>query len=146
MNGEINIAGIRNLAVLGKRSKISRLRAIRNEIEKVLTAGVSLDRVVSELNGQGMELSLATFKMMLYRLRKESKTAATEIAIGHGNGVSDDTVHLLQGNADTPRIFPSKENVVTNAGVVLSISKSLTPGEPKKFNWEELKKIESNWN
>lgn len=147
MNGEINITGIRNLAVSGKRSKICRLRSIKNEIEKVLAAGVSLDRVVSELNVQGMELTLATFKMMLYRLRKENKTAATEVAVGPEIGAPADPVLSQQRNVNTPRILSSTENVGTNAspGSDTLISKSIAPGEPKRFDWESLRNAKDNW-
>lgn len=58
------------------RSKIGRLRAIIDDIEKAMRHGVSQDRIVSALNEQGFALSRQTFQMMLYRIRKERATSA----------------------------------------------------------------------
>ena len=145
MSGEINMAGIRRLAESGKRSKIGQLRSIRNEIEKVINAGVSLDSIVTELNEQGMELTLATFKMMLYRLRKESKGYVTNEAVGNEISDSINSNPVAIRDLTTPMPVTKREvnpYVVNSVAPVLQKSQ---PGEPKRFNWEELRKTEGNW-
>jgi hypothetical protein len=147
MSNEIDIAGLRNLAASGKRSKIGRMRSILSEIENVIRAGVSLELVVAELNVQGMELTLATFKMMLYRLRKESKEAVPATGLGKANCTTDKSDHLLQGIASQQNYSTAKksEESKVNSGVATAVPKSETPGEPNRFNWAEHRNAKNLW-
>jgi hypothetical protein len=56
----------------GHQSTIGRIRNLFEEIENTKKAGVSLEKIVEALNAQGFDMTLATFKMMLYRIRKET--------------------------------------------------------------------------
>ncbi|MBU9694291.1 hypothetical protein KTF23_31190 [Burkholderia multivorans] len=52
------------------RSKIARLRELLPAIEDAKRAGVRHQAIVDALNQHGFALSLKSFEMMLYRLRR----------------------------------------------------------------------------
>lgn len=145
MSGEIDIARISRLSASGKRSKIGRLRLIIIEIEKVISAGVSLDRIVAELNEQGMELTLATFKMMLYRLRKEGKGPVVSGAVGNDISTSVNSNPVMIGDLIVPMSLTKNDvdsHVVND--FVPAIPK-FQPGEPVRFNWDEYRNAKDLW-
>lgn len=53
------------------RSKMGQLRELYPEIEQAYAAGVSLNKIVEVLNQHGLDLTPATFRQMLQRIRKE---------------------------------------------------------------------------
>lgn len=65
-------ARLRELATSDdKRSKTARLREAMPDVENTLAAGVKIETVLEALNENGFNLSLGSFKTMLYRLRLE---------------------------------------------------------------------------
>lgn len=68
---EIDVLALRKLGVFSRDTKIGKVRSILGEIEKLISMGVPLQKIVDELNEQAIEINLATFKMILFRLRKE---------------------------------------------------------------------------
>lgn len=56
------------------RSKIGRLRALIEEIETAKSAGVKNRKIVDTLNEHGFDLTLKSFEMMLYRIRKDRRS------------------------------------------------------------------------
>jgi len=54
-----------------KRTKISQIREIFDEIETALSSGVSRSVVVNKLNEAGIKISFNTFKSALQVIRKE---------------------------------------------------------------------------
>jgi hypothetical protein len=56
------------------RSAMARLREVYPEIEAAQKAGIQLEAILAALNERGgFDLTLKTFKTMLYRIRKKSK-------------------------------------------------------------------------
>ena len=53
------------------KSKIGRVRGLMDEIETAQRSGVSNTKIVETLNEKGFCLTLKSFEMMLYRIRKE---------------------------------------------------------------------------
>jgi hypothetical protein len=65
---------LRTLALdQSKRTKVSILWELLDDIEIALAAGVTQAQVVKELNKHGLEMSLASFGTTLRRLRKKRK-------------------------------------------------------------------------
>ncbi|WP_122767383.1 hypothetical protein [Burkholderia pseudomallei] len=62
-----------------RRSKVARLRDIFDHVERLLDDGFSRDDVLAELNAGGLDMSKASFKSALQRIRAEraSKPGAT---------------------------------------------------------------------
>jgi hypothetical protein len=54
-----------------QRSKVARLRDIFNEVEALFKLGFSRDDVLAELNAGGLDMSKASFKSALQRIRAE---------------------------------------------------------------------------
>ena len=58
------------------RTKIGQLREIFEQIELAQQAGVKNTKIVETLYHQGLTLTLKSFEMMLYRIRKQRSKAA----------------------------------------------------------------------
>lgn len=58
-----------------KRTKISQIREIFDEIETALSSGVSRAIVVEKLNEAGIEISFSSFASALHVIRKEKNLA-----------------------------------------------------------------------
>lgn len=56
---------------MSNRSKIGQIRELYAQIESAQIAGVNNRKIVETLSKQGLSLSVKTFEMMLYRVRKE---------------------------------------------------------------------------
>lgn len=54
-----------------QRSKVARLRDIFDHVERLLERGFSRDDVLEELNAGGLDMSKASFKSALQRIRAE---------------------------------------------------------------------------
>lgn len=66
-----------------RRSEIARLRDVYDNVEAALQAGVKQADVLSELREAGFNMTIATFKSALQRIRKQrlaSKTLPTKAA------------------------------------------------------------------
>lgn len=68
---EIDVLELRKLSSMKKVTKVGRIRTILGEIETLISDGVSYEKIVTEINEQGIEISMSHFKKMLYRLRKQ---------------------------------------------------------------------------
>jgi hypothetical protein len=60
------------------RTKIAQLRELYPYIEAAKEAGLKHSKIVETLNEQGFDLSLKTFEMLLYRIRKSKQERAQE--------------------------------------------------------------------
>lgn len=56
---------------MSNRSKIGQIRELYTQIEAAQIAGVNNRKIVETLSKQGLSLTVKTFEMMLYRVRKE---------------------------------------------------------------------------
>lgn len=142
---KIDVSAIRNLSSFGRETKIGRIRLILTDIEELISVGVPYQKIVDELNTQGFEISLSHFGTILSILRKKRERENSST----GTSTTNISIQFNQGKLNEPeesKTSPSTGNVNTttvNSDAPV-ISKS-APGEPKKFNWEELRKIEGNW-
>lgn len=72
MSKEILVAKLQTLARGEQhRSMTARLREVLPELENTLAAGVRIEAVVKALNECGFEISIGSFKTILYRLRQK---------------------------------------------------------------------------
>ncbi|RBA25818.1 hypothetical protein [Herminiimonas fonticola] len=62
-------------------NKTNELRKVLPTIEQFVGSGMPLKRFVDILNSSGMEISLATFKTILARLRKEKKEHSSAMGV-----------------------------------------------------------------
>jgi hypothetical protein len=67
------------------RSKTARLRDVFEQVEAALDAGVSRAQVLEELNRDGFEMTLASFKSALQRIRKENAASLRAVGSAHTN-------------------------------------------------------------
>ncbi len=61
---------------LEDRSKVAQLREVYPYIEAAKRAGFKNSKIVETLNAQGFELTLKSFEMLLYRIRKAAQECA----------------------------------------------------------------------
>lgn len=64
-----------------KRSKAARLRDVLDDVEAALAAGVSQADVNIELNKNGLEMTLASFRTTLLRLRKQREKSPAKAPV-----------------------------------------------------------------
>lgn len=95
-----------------KRSKTASLRAVIDDVERALAAGVPRPLVVDELAAHGLEMTLATFDTTLNRIRRQrekqlsvqsGKSASTAQRKDSGAGtvpISADPVRTPEATAD----------------------------------------------
>ena len=111
-----------------RRSKSGRLRTLLPAIETSLRAGVSLEVILAELNKQGLEMNIGTFKSTLYRIRSKGKNPAAKAAKPTPKNEAVLGAHHVQQNAR-----PSKNRPAPDGTKV---------GEPKRFEWD-IERIKS---
>ncbi|MEM8515364.1 hypothetical protein RCH14_004725 [Massilia sp. MP_M2] len=58
-----------------QRSKSGRLRTLLPAIEASIAAGLSLEVILAELNSQGLDMQIGSFKSTLYRIRQKKPTS-----------------------------------------------------------------------
>lgn len=63
---------------LEDRSKVAQLREVYPYIEAAKRAGFKNSKIVETLNAQGFDLTLKSFEMLLYRIRKSAQECAHE--------------------------------------------------------------------
>jgi len=119
----------------GNRSKIGRLRELHQEIENAHAAGVSLGKIVDALNEQGLELNLATFKQMLKRIRKEVADGKAKPPVPAKAGPPAGLTPKKDGGEAKP---PAP-------AVVARPTQPKKPGDPEKFDWDEMKDQKPEW-
>lgn len=100
---EIDVFKLRKLTAMKKITKIGRMRSILDDIEMLIAGGVSYEKIVSEINDQGIEIKMSHFKKMLYRLRNErnkEKTTDFENAVERAmkKNISIDETDVVQSS------------------------------------------------
>lgn len=64
---------------MANRSKIAQLREVFQHIEEAQRAGIKNERIVRTLNAKGFALTVKSFEMMLYRIRKQRSQPKHEL-------------------------------------------------------------------
>lgn len=97
---EINVLALRKLSAGSRDGKTRQIRAIFQDIEELITAGVSYRQIVDELNKQGVVVSVSHFGVILHQLRKENKRKNVVPSIGLEIDRVDRTIsHLIEVEA-----------------------------------------------
>lgn len=142
---KFDVSAIRNLSSFARETKIGRLRLIFNDIEELISLGVPYQKIVDELNTQGLEISPSHFGTIISILRKKRDRGNSSTGISTAN-ISVQFSQEKVNEPKEPKTSPSTGNVnTTTVNSDVPVIPKSAPGEPKKFNWEELKKIEGNW-
>ena len=100
-------AALRALASDGSvKSKIGRVRGLMDEIETAQRSGVRNTKIVETLNEKGFGLTLKSFEMMLYRIRKErvfskSLAATTSTPLQHVHRQNDEPQTVQDENENS---------------------------------------------
>lgn len=93
-----------------KRSKMGRLREVLPDIEAAKNAGVSNAKIVEALNAEhDLQLTVKTFEMMLYRLRKEASDSLSERGQVSEPVNTQGPVSTSSTAIETPKEKPSDE-------------------------------------
>lgn len=79
------------------RSETARLRDIFDDIEAVLSAGVSRAAVLKTLHDQGFIMTAKSFESALYRIRKQREKKGRQPATTHENQDTSETSDELSG-------------------------------------------------
>lgn len=128
---------IANTSDIG-RSKMGRVRSLYHEIVNAQLKGVSQAEIVAFLHKRGLEISVGNLRTMLARIKKE--TIETKIS-AKPNHLSLPSLIFKQQH-ETNQSLNVKQKIVKEA---VSLIEEKKPGEPRKFDWEALKNVESNW-
>ena len=64
---------------MANRSKIAQLREVFQHIEEAQRVGIKNEKIVKTLNAKGFALTVKSFEMMLYRIRKQRDQAGREL-------------------------------------------------------------------
>ncbi len=101
------------------RSKAARFRDIYDDVEAALSAGVSRERVRTELGRLGLQMTPATFYTTLARIRRGTKTTAQ-------NPVprSSDNVAPIVTAPDPPSVTGNASTPSTTSGQSIAQKKS----------------------
>ncbi|MGF1804078.1 hypothetical protein L4C31_02360 [Aliivibrio sifiae] len=105
--------GIKQLVEIhGKTSKMTIIRQLFTPLTDAMKEGVKLELINNYLNEQGLELTLATLRNMIYRIRKErgitlQKRSAPELNTQHQiqNATSDSSLVSHKTNADKKALY-----------------------------------------
>ena len=90
-------------------SKANQLRAILDDVEELIDAGVKVDAIIKKLAETGLEFTYASFNQTLFRLRKErdedsKKTVArrshSQIDLKKNTTVTNATDNVDSGNTE----------------------------------------------
>lgn len=110
------------------RSKMGRVRGLYSEIMNAQSKGVSQAEIVAFLNNKGLDISVGNLRTMLARIKKEGLESTPEklnpLDIKHQHKT------IKPKDIEKPKI--------TSRGI---LSQDTRPGEPKKFDWENLKNV-----
>lgn len=85
------------------KSKIGRVRGLMDEIETAQRSGVSNTKIVETLNEKEFGLTLKSFEMMLYRIRKERGFSKSQIA------TTSTPSQPVQRQKDEPQTVPDED-------------------------------------
>jgi hypothetical protein len=111
------------------RSAMARLREVYPEIETAQKAGIHLETILAALNERGgFDLTLKTFKTMLYRIRKNDKQRSPGAKSGQENQVQKDSDN---------RLTPKEEGGPTEEGddndnPFMKLSKQSSTGDVRR--------------
>jgi hypothetical protein len=85
------------------RSKTARLRDVFEPVEAALGAGVSRAQVLEELNRDGFDMTLASFKSALQRIRKENAAPLPPVRSPQVNVSASEDVSVARTSEATIR-------------------------------------------
>lgn len=92
-----------------KRSKAARLRDVLNDVEAALAAGVTQASVVEVLKEGGLEMSMATFKNTLQRLRAKRGGKPSQPVAGSPAAPAKPLAKPSSQSAPAPVQVPAQE-------------------------------------
>ncbi len=76
MNKESVVDALQALmSEMGNRTKTAQLREVFPHIEEAKRAGLTNAKIVETLNAQGFDLTVKSFEMLLYRIRKRQSSS-----------------------------------------------------------------------
>jgi hypothetical protein len=118
------------------RTQVARLRELLPDIEAAQAAGVKHQHILEALNAHGFSLSMKAYSVMLYRLRQGRAKSA---------GASAASV-VPQPAAQAPAAMSARASGAQHPPAAPGASPSAPkPGEPQRFDWDELKKDQPEW-
>lgn len=98
---------------MANRSKIAQLREVFQHIEEAQRAGIKNEKIVKTLNAKGFALTVKSFEMMLYRIRKQRDQSGHELKSATSSLGSHPPLTSIS-QADTAKSPPEDVNLVSD--------------------------------
>lgn len=119
------------IAECGRQSLTHKLKAMHPDIEKAIAAGVTHQDILKALKKKGYgEISLATFRTTLYRLRRKNKVVTA---------TSSSAESQLQAGSPHGQVT---QEMTSNPEQNSSASDSARGKQLSKMQWNELTKLD----